>query len=104
MKYKFVGNNVEITEFNEFNLEETFECGQCFRWQKTKKNTFEGVAFDKYLQIIEEKDKIILVNTSENDFNNIWKKYFDLDLDYNKVKSDLGKINNTMKMACDYKL
>lgn len=102
MKYKFVGNNVEITEFNEFNLEETFECGQCFRWQKTKENTFEGVAFDKYLQIIEEKDKIILVNTSENDFNNIWKKYFDLDLDYNKVKSDLGKINNTMKIACDY--
>ena len=102
MKYKFVGNNVEITEFDEFNLEETFKCGQCFRWQKTKENTFEGVAFDKYLQIIEEKDKIILVNTSENDFNNIWKKYFDLDLDYNKVKSDLGKINNTMKIACDY--
>lgn len=102
LKYKFVGKNVEITEFDEFNLEETFDCGQCFRWQKINENTFQGVAFNRYLQICEKENKIILINTSEEDFENIWRKYFDLDLNYSDVKSNLSGINNTMKIACDY--
>lgn len=102
MKYEIVGKNVEITEFGEFNLEETFDCGQCFRWQRVNENTFDGVAFNRYLQICEKEDKVVLINTSREDFDIIWRKYFDLDLKYNEVKSNLSKINNTMKVACDY--
>lgn len=102
MKYKFIDGNIEIISNGEFTLEETFNCGQCFRWQKIDDNTFEGVAFSKYLKIREEPNKLILLNTTSRDFKNIWKNYFDLDLDYNKVKSELSEINNLMETACNF--
>lgn len=102
LEYEFIGKNVEIISNGEFTLEETFNCGQCFRWQKINDNTFEGVAFSKYLRICEEPNKLILINTTREDFENIWKNYFDLDLDYNKVKEELSKINDLMETTCNF--
>lgn len=102
MKHNSITNNIELNIVDKFNLEDTFNCGQCFRWKKTDDNSFEGVAFDKYLKITKKTDKIILMNTSKEDFENVWKDYFDLSLNYNYVISELEKINDKMKKICNY--
>lgn len=102
MKHNSITNNIELNIVDKFNLEDTFNCGQCFRWEKTDDNSFEGVAFDKYLKITKKTDKIILMNTSKEDFENVWKDYFDLSLNYNYVISELEKINDKMKKICNY--
>ncbi len=102
MKHNSITNNIELNIVDKFNLEDTFNCGQCFRWKKNDDNSFEGVAFDKYLKITKKTDKIILMNTSKEDFENVWKDYFDLSLNYNYVRSELEKINDKMKKICNY--
>lgn len=70
--------------------------------EKNDDNSFEGVALDKYLKITKKTDKIILMNTSKEDFENVWKDYFDLSLNYNYVRSELEKTNDKMKKICNY--
>lgn len=102
MKHNSITNNIELNIVDKFNLEDTFNCGQCFRWKKNDDNSFEGVALDKYLKITKKTDKIILMNTSKEDFENVWKDYFDLSLNYNYVRSELEKTNDKMKKICNY--
>lgn len=77
-----------------FNLELCLDCGQAFRWIKNEDH-FEGVAFGKFLKIEETKSHIIFYDTSEDDFNNIWKPYFDLDTDYRQIISRYDEDNLT---------
>lgn len=67
-----------------FNLGLCLDCGQAFRWS-FKDGIWHGVAFDKYLKVQQTENEIIFYECTEDDFNNIWKNYFDLDLDYEKI-------------------
>lgn len=62
----------------------TFECGQCFRWNMDESGVYTGVAFGKAVRVFVEDDKVYITSTEE-DFQNIWRGYFDLDLDYEAV-------------------
>lgn len=66
-----------------FNLALTLDCGQAFRWTE-KDGKWHGVAFGKPLVVFEKENKIVF-ECSQEDFENIWKKYFDLDYNYKKV-------------------
>ncbi len=69
-----------------FNLGLCLDCGQAFRWT-LKDNIWQGVAYGKFLEIEQADNKLIFHNCTEDDFNLIWKNYFDLDLDYEKILS-----------------
>ena len=58
--------------------------GQCFRWHLCEDGFVEVIAFCKLLRLKKENDRVIL-DTSEKDFEDIWKHYLDLDFDYSKV-------------------
>ncbi len=64
------------------NLALTLDCGEAFRWIEQEDGSWSGVAYGKYLNIKKEDDRFILKNTSLEDFENVWKNYFDLDRDY----------------------
>ena len=38
------GNDVWIEDYRDFNLEQTLECGQCFRFHKIKNNEYIVIA------------------------------------------------------------
>lgn len=85
--------NIELEDENiilrniDFNLENTFECGQCFRWNKSHDGVYKGVALDRFLKIGQKEDgSVTLYNTDIDDFNNIWYNYFDLSKDYSKIE------------------
>lgn len=88
---EFEENKVIIRAAKNFNIKQTFECGQCFRWEKINDNNFIGVAHGRVLEVIQEGDDIILENTNKEDFEKIWRNYFDLDRDYSAIKKELAK-------------
>lgn len=81
-------NKVIIKEVKNFELPHIFDCGQCFRWDKTERDTYIGIAFGKIIEVEKKDDNVIIHNSSLDDFNNIWREYFDLDRDYSKIKDE----------------
>ncbi len=101
VKYKETKLGIEIYDSN-ISLKETFDCGQCFRFNEIEPNTFVGVSLDKSLKISENGNKITLFDISSKEFNSYWKNYFDLDLDYDNIKKDLSTIHPNLKLACEF--
>lgn len=88
MKFIQKGQEVEITGVTEFDLERTFECGQCFRWNKDGAGIYIGVAMGKAVRVRHENDSVFITGTAE-DFSSIWRVYFDLDRDYDSIRRGL---------------
>lgn len=99
MEYIVKGLDVLVYEKN-FDLEQTLDCGQAFRWSKTETG-FKGFFYNDFLELEKKDEAIILKNTSQDDFLGIWKDYFDLDKDYDKLKKIFSK-DDTLKKACEY--
>ncbi len=82
-------NNTIIEGIVDFDLGQTLECGQCFRFYKQADNDYVVVAYEKLLHIKQVEDNLIFIDTSEDDVKNIWINYFDLERDYSEIKSYL---------------
>ena len=91
MNYRVNGDSIEISPDDGFDLKNTFECGQCFRWDRQVDNSYSGIAHGKCLCVSAYDNGIILSSCSENDYLTIWKDYFDLDNDYNRIKNEIAK-------------
>ena len=76
-----------------FNLSRIFDCGQCFRFNKTdnSKSRYYGVAFSKYIEISQDDKKLYFHDVSHEDFNTVWKSFFDLDTDYDSIISTFSE-------------
>lgn len=86
MEIEIKNNDIILHGVKCLDLELTLDCGQAFRWVKEKDGSFSGVASGVYLNISKiGEDTFLLKDTSENDFENIWRKYFDFDRDYVKI-------------------
>ena len=90
MKISSCNNDLILSDVEDFSLKDTFECGQCFRWEKTPDGAYIGVAFSRALKIKQDKNTVTLFDTSVSDFENIWFKYFDFNTDYKGIKNSLS--------------
>ncbi|MFZ7120580.1 MAG: DNA-3-methyladenine glycosylase family protein [Eubacteriaceae bacterium] len=68
-----------------FNLEQTFECGQCFRWEKQDSHSYIGIVKNQVVELIQQKDRIDIYNLDKEDFMNKWVDYFDLGSNYSSM-------------------
>lgn len=94
MDYKsveFYDNYLIIKELSNFKLKHIFECGQIFRFEEIEENDFIVIAFGRLIEVKEEGNDVIIYNSTKEDFQNIWLKYFDLDRDYSVIKDELSK-------------
>lgn len=84
-----------------FNLLDTIECGQCFRWKKTdcEKTEFIGVISDRVLRIKQCNDLLYIWSNVKNNLKEKVEYYFDLYNDYCKIENDISKIDNHVKEA-----
>lgn len=88
---KFEDNKIMIQDVKNFDIKQILECGQCFRWDKINDKNYIVVAFGRVIEIIQEDNEVTILNSNEEDFNNIWLKYFDLERNYNDIKEVLAK-------------
>lgn len=82
--------NIVINFCDEFDLVHTFECGQCFRWNKISETEYVGVHKGRALRIRQNEDGITLCNTDMEQYEGIWRKYFDLERDYKQIQTQLS--------------
>lgn len=68
-----------IAPVNELNIEKTFECGQCFRWNAGPDGVYRGIAYG-YPAAVYEQDGAVIVRSDAPD--SLWHDYFDMDLNY----------------------
>ncbi|MGN0602039.1 MAG: DNA-3-methyladenine glycosylase family protein [Oscillospiraceae bacterium] len=103
MDYKVDGKDIIIKQ-EDFDLDDTLDCGQAFRWNKIDRDTYQGYFFNTPLLIKSEnkKDGIFrLYNTNEDELKNIWCSYFDFETDYGSLKKRFAE-DETLSKACEY--
>ena len=70
-----------------FDIKQTFDCGQCFRWNENIDGSYTGVVNSKVVTIKQDENKIEI-----NDDSFFWNEYFDLGTDYGEI---INKISNS---------
>src|SRR5699024_12339534 len=87
-----------ILEKNEsFEPVHIFECGQCFRWNKQKDNSYTGIFKNNVINVKKEDDKVIFTGNCNDDIKRICTDYFDLNQNYENIKTNLSKIDKYLE-------
>jgi len=101
----YVKNGDIILSQKDFNLDQTLDCGQAFRWKKVQSDyisSYEGYFLNDFLKISQvTSDEFILHSTSEKDFLKKWTQYFDLYTDYSELKKMFSQ-DKTIADACKF--
>lgn len=95
-------NSVVIEGALDFDPKHIFECGQCFRWKAEDDGSYTGVAKGRVINVSREGNTVYLKNTNLEDFNKIWKSYFDLETDYAKIKNELKSMDEYLEKATEF--
>lgn len=73
-----------IVAVENFSLEKTAESGQCFRWEKIGRDSYWIPAFDTGLRAAQPDKDTLILDCSQDEYETVWKKYFDLEDDYSR--------------------
>ena len=84
-------NTIILENVKDFNIKQILECGQCFRWERISDTNYVIIAYRRVIEVIQNGSTVTIINTNMQDFNEIWKNYFDLNVDYEKIKEELSK-------------
>jgi len=100
MKYFDRGGEIEVVSevslacevglagVSDFDLSGIFECGQCFRWNADEHGAYTGVAFGRAARLRRDGGSVF-ISCSLEDFEAVWRGYFDLDRDYEAIRRRL---------------
>jgi N-glycosylase/DNA lyase len=92
-------NIFEVKNTFGIDLDRTFDCGQCFRFDKFEDSDFgfvyRGVAFGREISFAERGGNIVAVGCGEEDFNSLWRGYLSLDEDYGAIHKELLSLSQS---------
>ena len=91
----------KISNIDSFELKDIFDCGQCFRWNEQQDGSYTGVFGENVLNVNKIGNEVIFKGICKEDIKETVEKYFDLNRDYQKIKSKLEKIDENMKKSID---
>lgn len=78
---------VEIKD--DFDLTKIAESGQCFRWFRQESGAYRIIAGDRAIRIRKMDSCKYEISCSLADFNDTWRRYFDLDNSYEAVREQI---------------
>jgi putative DNA glycosylase (DNA repair protein) len=89
---------------DSFELADVFDCGQCFRWNIENDGSYTGVFKKSVLNVKKIDDEVIFngVNYGTTDSIEEINHYFDLNRNYDELKSKLEKIDDYMKNSIEF--
>ncbi len=91
-----------LTNQESFELENIFDCGQCFRWNKESDNSYTGIVGNAVINVKKKQNEVIFTGICDKEIEEVIRKYFDLERNYEDIKDKLSKIDNNMKTSIDY--
>ena len=81
-----------------FNVRDTLECGQIFRYKQLNADTYSVFSQDKYAELT-TVDGVVQVKTTDKEY--FWR-FFDLDTDYEEKVNRISAISPLMKEAATF--
>lgn len=90
----------------DFSIQQTLECGQCFRFQvvpTAEKELEVYLVFSGNLAVLVSQKRERVRIYCENDQLSYWVRYFDLGRDYGKIKKELSIKDKFLEEACSDK-
>lgn len=94
---KYVLENQE-----SFKMEDIFDCGQCFRWNKQEDGSYIGVIKDAVVKLEKNNNKIIFSGESDLNFEEVINYYFDLNTNYSEYKNILSNIDEYLSESINF--
>ncbi len=91
-----------IENQNSFELQDIFECGQCFRWNNQEDDSYTGIIKDGIINVKKENEIITFTGICNGELKEIVKEYFDLNRDYEQIKNQLSNIDEYLKTSIEY--
>ncbi len=92
-------NRVILRNVNNFDFEQTFDCGQCFRWRRLENGNWLGIVRGLVAEAERNGRDIVFHNMTPADFSGVWHDYFDLGRDYDAVQRKLSENDPVMRKA-----
>ena len=91
-----------ITDVDSFELRDIFECGQCFRWNAKDDGSYTGVIKNGVINVKKINNDVIFEGICNGNIADICRDYFDLNRDYNKIKTILSDVDEYLKESIEY--
>ena len=93
----------ELKNQDSFKLRDIFECGQCFRWNEQEDGSYVGIWKNNVVCVKQNGNNISFEGVClDGDLETEIIDYFDLNRDYEKIKSTLSKIDDNLKTSINY--
>ena len=102
MEYQATSRGIELHDCPDFDLRETFLCGQCFRWEEEPGGSFRGIVRARALRVYRDGDVLVLEEASVEDYLSLWRDYFDLGLDYGALRRAFSGMGPVLREAARY--
>ena len=93
---------IELQNVKSFKLEHIFECGQCFRWNKKDDGSYSGIVGQNVINIAMEGNDVCVKSYGKDDLESLFNEYFDMNRNYDKIKSQLKRIDKHMSTSISY--
>ena len=65
-----------------FDIEQIAASGQCFRMKKQETGGYLVIAGNRAVKVEQLEKDLVLLNCSDEEFEEFWRQYFDCDVDY----------------------
>lgn len=98
--YENNGDLIVMLPF-DFDLAQTLDCGQAFRWEIENDDIWSGVIKKRVVKVKQEDRKLRFYDTNRDYFNTVLSGYFDFDRDYETIKEKLRE-DKDLNAAIDY--
>lgn len=97
-------NAVVIEELKNFDLKQTLECGQIFRYEKVSNNSYTVIAKNKRIRLTQQPESttLIIYNSNISEYEEVWKDYLDIETDYEHIIKQISKDDRHMQKAIEY--
>lgn len=83
----------------DFSAAQTLDCGQCFRWTRQPDGSWLGLTGHTPARVRDNGGELQIQTLSGTD--DLWRSYFDCDLDYPAIRTGFS-VDSFTKAAADY--
>ena len=97
-----MANDLKLTNIRHFDLDQTLDCGQAFRYEKFESG-YKGIANGRRIELVHKGSDLVLKDVNISEFDSTWKEYFDLQRNYDMIRGHLAQHGGApMKLALDF--
>lgn len=82
----------------QFDIDQIARSGQCFRFRPLADGGYALVAGGRYLTI-RQQGQTVCFDCAEDEFEAVWRRYFDLDADYGRYQRAVAKRDRYLQAA-----